>query len=178
MQTWAQEFACHSEIPDRGCDQCCEWCHALKAWAEIWEKSVSLLPVSEEESWLSRARWGLAAGVKGADGKVVIERLCLSLPYVEKPVIVRLGVCRSLFLCTTVDSSACLSFLCFDDCEEIVCSQDKDLFCIWLTVACCYFNIYDIGIIVSVRQYPRRPGFSPRLSHTKDSKNDTWCLLA
>ena len=37
------------------------------------------------------ARRGLAAGahvmvvVGGADGKVVIERLCLSLPYVEKP---------------------------------------------------------------------------------------------
>ena len=30
----------------------------------------------------------------------------------------------------------------------------------------------------SVRQWPGRPGFNPRSSHTKDSKNGTWCLLA
>ena len=29
-----------------------------------------------------------------------------------------------------------------------------------------------------VRQWSGRPGFSPRSSHTKDSKNGTWCLLA
>ena len=28
-------------IPDRKCDQGCEWRHAPEAWAEIWEKSVS-----------------------------------------------------------------------------------------------------------------------------------------
>ena len=36
----------------------------------------------------------------------------------------------------------------------------------------------DIGLAVSVRQWPGRPGFNPRSSHTKDSKNGTWCLLA
>ena len=29
-----------------------------------------------------------------------------------------------------------------------------------------------------VHQWPGRPGFDPRSSHTKDSKNGTWCLLA
>ena len=41
------------KIPDRGCDQGCEWCHAPEAWAEIWEKSVSWVPTWEEEGWLS-----------------------------------------------------------------------------------------------------------------------------
>ena len=51
---------------------------------------------TEELSFNIRGRWltfgacrglavGAAHGVGGADGKVVIERLCLSLPYVEKP---------------------------------------------------------------------------------------------
>ena len=31
----------------------------------------------------------------------------------------------------------------------------------------------NIGIMVSVRQWPGRPGFNPRSSHTKDSKNGT-----
>ena len=30
----------------------------------------------------------------------------------------------------------------------------------------------------SVCQWSRRPGFSPRSSHTKDSKNGTWCRPA
>ena len=30
----------------------------------------------------------------------------------------------------------------------------------------------------SVRQWPERPGFNPRLRPTKDLKNGTWCLLA
>ena len=30
----------------------------------------------------------------------------------------------------------------------------------------------------SVHQWPGRPGFNPRSSHTKDSKNGTWCHLA
>ena len=77
------------KITDSGCDQGCEWHHAPEAWAEIWEKSVNWVPGSEEEGWLSVARRGLAArvtrGQVGADGNVIIERLCLSLPYVEKP---------------------------------------------------------------------------------------------
>ena len=74
------------KIPDRGCDQGCEWHHALEASAEICEKSVSWVPAWEEEGWLSGLAAGAAHGGGGeADGKVVIERLCLSLPYVEKP---------------------------------------------------------------------------------------------
>ena len=42
---------------------------------------------SEEEGWLSLARCGRVAGATcdggGAHGKVIIERLCISLPYVE-----------------------------------------------------------------------------------------------
>ena len=62
-----------------------EWRHALEAWAEIWEKSVSWV-LSSEEGWLSLARRGLVAGVArgaGADEKVSIERMCISLPYIE-----------------------------------------------------------------------------------------------
>ena len=37
----------------------------------------------------------------------------------------------------------------------------------------------DIGLAVRVfAKWPGRPGFNPRSSHTKDSKNGTWCLLA
>ena len=53
----------------------------------FWRKSVSWVLRSEEEAWLSQARSGLVAGVAHdvgwADGKVIIERLCISLPYVE-----------------------------------------------------------------------------------------------
>ena len=35
-----------------------------------------------------------------------------------------------------------------------------------------------IGIMVSVCQWSGRPGFNPRSSHTKDSKNGTLCFLA
>ena len=71
----------------------CEWHHALEArggfW-EFWRKLVELSSASGEDGWLSLACWsqasGLVAGatgVAGADGKVIIERLCISLPYVE-----------------------------------------------------------------------------------------------
>ena len=58
----------------------CEWHYTLEAWAEIWEKSVNWVLSSEEDGWLSGAHV-----LGGADGNVVIERLCLSLPYLEKP---------------------------------------------------------------------------------------------
>ena len=55
----------------------------------ISKKSVSWVLRSEEEGWLLLARSGFVAGAArdgaGADGKVIIERLCISLPYVEKP---------------------------------------------------------------------------------------------
>ena len=42
-----------------------------------------------------------------------------------------------------------------------------------------YIYIYNKYILdIYVRQLPGRPGFNPRSSHTKDSKNGTWCLLA
>ena len=83
------------KIPDRGCDQGCEWHHPPEAWAEIWEKSVSWVswvPAWEEEDWLSwpdkfvRYRRHALIGLRADDVKAVsIEGLCLSLPYVEKP---------------------------------------------------------------------------------------------
>ena len=39
--------------------------------------------------------------------------------------------------------------------------------------------IYSFNIFISsVRQWPGRPGFNPRSSHTKDFKNGTWYHLA
>ena len=46
---------------------------------------------------------------------------------------------------------------------------------------CMHTNTYiyqPIGIMVSVCLWFGRPEFNPRLSHTEDSKNATWCLLA
>ena len=55
----------------------------------IWEKSESRVLASEEDGWLSELaeafRRVLHVMGGGADGKVAIERLCLSLHYVEKP---------------------------------------------------------------------------------------------
>ena len=72
------------KIPDRGCDQGCEWRQAPEAWAEIWEKSVSWdWDLGEVRRICAlRAPHVLAEGV--ADGKDSIERWYLS-PYVEKP---------------------------------------------------------------------------------------------
>ena len=64
---------------------------ACRGFWGFWKKWVSWVPGSEEDGWLSLARrsqaGGLVAGAHvmgGGDGKVSIERLCLS-PYVEKP---------------------------------------------------------------------------------------------
>ena len=61
---------------------------AQRIWG-ILKKSVELISASGEDGWLSLARRsqasGLVAGatrVGGADEKVIIERLCISLPYV------------------------------------------------------------------------------------------------
>ena len=75
----------------------CEWRHAPEARRGFWgiwkSQLVELSPASEEDGLLSLAHRsqasGLVAGATrvwgGADGKVIIERLCISLPYVEKP---------------------------------------------------------------------------------------------
>ena len=75
-------------IPDRGCDQGREWCHAPEAWAEIWK--VELV----EEFCLGRRRLTFACSpwpcggchtcFGEGDGKVSIERMYLS-PYFGKP---------------------------------------------------------------------------------------------
>ena len=71
------------KIPDRGYDQGYEWRHAPEAWVEIWEKSVSWDWDLGEARRIRALRAPSVLG--GADGNVVIERSCLSLPYVEKP---------------------------------------------------------------------------------------------
>ena len=69
----------------------CEWRHSPEACAE---DLGDLKKVSELSSYLGRRRLTFAysprpcGGCRArweADGKVSIERLCLSLPYVEKP---------------------------------------------------------------------------------------------
>ena len=73
----------------------CGWRHAPEArrgfW-RFWRKSVELSSASWEDGWLSLAYRSQASGlVAGAtrvvrwegDGKVIIEILCISLPYVE-----------------------------------------------------------------------------------------------
>ena len=47
----------------------------------------------------------------------------------------------------------------------------------WISTV--YSNFEFLGLVVSVCQWPRRPGFNPRSSYTKDPpQNGTWCLLA
>ena len=36
-----------------------------------------------------------------------------------------------------------------------------------------YIYIYNVNIYIYIRQWPGRPGFNPRSSHTKDFKNGT-----
>ena len=98
MQTWAQVLTrtrggcvvhrCQNKNPRT---RKCEWRHALEACAEDlggFEKSeLSWALRSEEEGWLSLARSGLVSGAQrvggGANEKASIERLGLSLSYVE-----------------------------------------------------------------------------------------------
>ena len=57
-----------------------------------------------------------------------------------------------------------------------------------ILVICEKFNTFYILIVrdysftqwtlYSLGQWPGRPAFNPRLSHTKDSENGTWCHLA
>ena len=74
----------------------CEWCHApevRRVIGEIWKSQLvelrtrhrtrrvdfrGLQRPDEFARYGRRTRWG-------ADGKVIIERLCISLPYVKKP---------------------------------------------------------------------------------------------
>ena len=69
-----------------------EWRHARKRWGfGGFEKrlvvELSRVLASEEDGWLSELAEALrrVLHVVGAGGKVCRERLCLSLPHVEKP---------------------------------------------------------------------------------------------
>ena len=50
-----------------------------------------------------------------------------------------------------------------------------------ILMGCIYFEVpcngtsykYQIGILETIRQWSGKPGFNPRSSHTKDSKNGT-----
>ena len=78
------------DTPDRKCDRGM-WMTSCTGSVRggFWgfeKKSKSRVLASEEDGWLSELAEALhGGGREGADGKVVIERLCLSLPYVEKP---------------------------------------------------------------------------------------------
>ena len=73
----------------------CGWRHAPEAREGFWEfwksQLAELSSASGEDGWLSLARRSQASGLvagtthvgRGADGKVIIERLFISLPYVE-----------------------------------------------------------------------------------------------
>ena len=78
------------KIPDRRCDQGCEWRHAPEACAEIWETSVSWVLGPRKTVDLRGSpkpgQWpcDMCRTWFGADRKVSLERWHLS-PYVEKP---------------------------------------------------------------------------------------------
>ena len=73
----------------------CGWRHAPEAregFGGFWKSQlVELSSASGEDGWLSLARRSQASGLVvgttrvggGADGKVIIERLCISVPHVE-----------------------------------------------------------------------------------------------
>ena len=79
------------KIPDRKYNRrmCMTSCTGSvhKGFWGFEKKSVSRVLAPEEDGWLlelAEALWRVQR-VLWADGKVSIERLCLSLPYVEKP---------------------------------------------------------------------------------------------
>ena len=101
--TWAQVFTrvrredvsfryVKIKIPDRKYDRggVNDVMHRKRA-RRIWGFEKSRVFAAEEEGWLSELAEGLRRVPHvvlvggGANGKDVIERLCLSLPYVEKP---------------------------------------------------------------------------------------------
>ena len=73
------------ESPDRNVTAGCEWHHAPETCTEdlgdLKKKSVSWILVSEEDGWLSGSPrpCGRCHTWFGADGKVSIERMCISL---------------------------------------------------------------------------------------------------
>ena len=69
---------CHNKIPDRGCEQGCEWRHAPEAWAEIWDLG--------EARRICALRAPRVSGVESWRCKNSQHRRIVSLfPHVEKP---------------------------------------------------------------------------------------------
>ena len=127
------------KIPDSGFDQGCEWRHAPEAWAEIWEKSVSWVPASEE-GCLSLAHGGLAAGVHVVWGRW--KSLVYLSPYVEKPL--KSKVIKSFT--SELRSREC--FLCFG----------IPMFCLYMCVMniLCTFHVFTYGYVTRVPLYCHR----------------------
>ena len=96
-----------------------------------FEKSQCWVLASEEDGWLSELakalRWvPLVKGV-GAEWKVSIERLCLSLPYVEKPFnskVIKSFVpelrSRKCFCFFCVSGFLCYLYMCFMDIMNVL----------------------------------------------------------
>ena len=106
MQTWAQVLTrarggcvvhrCQNQNPGERLTSGCKWRHAPEARAEDFGDFEKVVELSweldtEREGSIFGARWGQTnLRAKGttrdggwADGKVIIERLCISHPYVE-----------------------------------------------------------------------------------------------
>ena len=78
-------------------------------------------PALEEDGWLSLARRSQAGATHvegGADGKVIIERLCISLPYVEtfhsKVIKGFLPELRSPYMFFRVLGLLCSMYICYE----------------------------------------------------------------
>ena len=124
---------------------------------EIWEKSVSWV-----ESCLGRRRLtfaysprpcgGCARDVGGADGKVIIERLCISLPYVEtfNSKVIKYFVLelRSRYV-----------FFVF---------QDSYVLCIYVMNILCTFPIFMHGYVTIVTKIKYSKGFYSKKFFTND----------
>ena len=57
----------------------------------------------------------------------------------------------------------------------------NNYFFVWMENSISYLKknvkLWTIKIKINYGAVRGRPGFNPRSSHTKDSKNGTWCLL-
>ena len=133
------------KIPDRGCEQGCEWRHAPEAWAEIWEKSVSWILAWKEESWLS--------------GLVVARRICalraLHVSWVEswryKSSQHRRIVSLSPYVEKRFNSEVIKSFV--PELRSRKCFfvfRDSYVFYIWVMNILCLFHVFMYGYVTVV----------------------------
>ena len=128
-------------------------------FGEIWEKSVGWVTGLEEDGWLSGPH---VMGV-GADGKVSIERLCLS-PYVEKPLISK--VIKSF----VPELRSRKSFLCFRiPMFYVICVRyEHYMYVSQIHVWVCYTFLYFLKLFQKV------PNFHVTVSPTYHASSPGW----